>query len=131
MSIILMSIKPKYVDKILSGDKKYEFRKIMPKRNGISKIIIYSSFPIMRIVGEVEILEIICEYKDILWQITKEKSGITKDEFDKYFINCKKGIAYKLGNVKKYKQAYKLSEIGINYAPQSFIYLDDLVVKYD
>ena len=35
------------------------------------------------------------------------------------------------GNVKKYKQAYKLSEIGINYAPQSFIYLDDLVVKYD
>ena len=57
MSIILMSIKPEYVDKIFSGEKKYEYRKRLCKEK-IDTIIVYSSSPIQKVVGELKIKQI-------------------------------------------------------------------------
>ena len=51
MSTILMSIKPEYVNKIFDGTKRYEYRKKLCKQR-IDKIIVYSSSPIKKIVGE-------------------------------------------------------------------------------
>ena len=99
---ILLPINPKYVEKILSGDKKYEYRKNKPKKNNINKIIIYSTSPIMKVVAEVEIEEILEDTKENIWNKTNKYSGITKEFYDKYYQNKKKAIAYKLGNVKKY-----------------------------
>ena len=47
---VLLSIKPDYVEKILDGSKKYEFRKIIFNDN-IQRIMIYSSSPVKKIVG--------------------------------------------------------------------------------
>ena len=44
MSTILLSIKPEYVNKIIAGTKKYEFRKHLAQGD-IQKIIIYSTAP--------------------------------------------------------------------------------------
>ena len=38
MCKILMPINPEYVDEILMGNKKYEYRKIKAKRRNIDKI---------------------------------------------------------------------------------------------
>lgn len=54
MCSIILSIYPRFVDKIISGDKKFEFREVLPKRN-VDKIIIYSTSPIMKIIAEVEV----------------------------------------------------------------------------
>ena len=51
MGKILLSIKPIYVNKILNGTKKYEYRKRKPKRNDIGKLIIYSTSPIKKVVS--------------------------------------------------------------------------------
>jgi len=51
---ILISINPEYVEKILSGEKKYEFRKINPKRK-IDALVIYQTYPLMRVVAEAEV----------------------------------------------------------------------------
>ena len=64
MSKILIPIKPEYVDKILSGNKKYEYRKIKPKRK-VDKMIIYSTYPIMKVVGEVEVIDIRSEERRV------------------------------------------------------------------
>jgi len=54
MCKILISINPEYVEKILSGEKKYEFRKINPKRK-VDKLIIYETYPLMKVVAEAEV----------------------------------------------------------------------------
>ena len=59
MCKILMPINPCYVEEILSGRKKYEYRKIKAKKSIIDKMIIYSTSPVMRVVAEVDIEEII------------------------------------------------------------------------
>ena len=55
---VLLSIKPEFVEKIFDGSKKYEYRKVLPKRTDISVIVIYASAPVQRVVGEFRINEI-------------------------------------------------------------------------
>ena len=124
MCRILMPINPEYVDEILAGRKKYEYRKIKAKRKNIDKMVIYSTSPIMRVVAEVDVEGIIEASPEKLWEQTKEYSGITKDFYSKYYKNKESAVAYKLGNIKLYDKPKKLCDIGINYVPQSFIYLD-------
>lgn len=124
MCRILMPINPEYVDEILAGRKKYEYRKIKAKRNNIDKMIIYSTSPIMKVVAEVDIKEILEEEPEKLWEMTKNESGITKEFYNKYYKNKNTAIAYKLGTVKVYDEPKNLNDIGINYVPQSFVYLD-------
>ena len=124
MCKILMPINPVYVDEILSGRKKFEYRKIKAKRNNIDKMIIYSTSPVMKVVAEVDIVDILEETPEKVWKMTKKYSGITKDFYLKYYKNRDVAIAYKLGNVKKYETPLSLEDIGINYVPQSFVYLD-------
>lgn len=123
MCKVLMSIKPEYVDEILSGRKKYEYRKIKAKRPNIDKIIIYCTAPVMKVVAEIEVLEIIENNPETLWKKTKNYAGISKKKYDEYFENKDIAFAYKLGNIIRYDQPKKLKEIGVNYTPQSFTYI--------
>ena len=82
MCNILMPIKPKYVSEILSGRKRYEYRKIKANRNNIDKMIIYSTSPVMKVVAEVDIEEIIEETPQKLWKKTRTESGISKNSYD-------------------------------------------------
>lgn len=122
MSKILLSIKPEYVENILNKTKQYEFRKTKCKRD-IDKIIIYATAPISQIVAEVEVIEILEDTPENIWSITKDFAGITKKFFKEYYQNKDIAIAYKLGTVTKYKHPKLLQEIGLKFAPQSFIYL--------
>ena len=124
MCRILMPINPEYVDEILAGRKKYEYRKIKAKRNNIDKMIIYAKCPIMKVVDKVDIKEILEEEPEKLWEMTKNESGITKEFYNKYYKNKNTAIAYKLGTIKVYDMPKNLNDIGINYVPQSFVYLD-------
>ena len=87
MSIILMSIKPEYVNKIFSGEKKYEYRKRLCKEK-IDTIIVYSSSPIQKVVGELKIKQVLYDKKNVIWNKTYKHGGITKIKYDKYYENC-------------------------------------------
>ncbi len=122
MSEILLSIHPEYVSRILKGTKKFEYRRRIPKKK-ISKIIIYSTHPEMKVVGEVEVLGILELNKSQLWEETKMFSGITQKKYREYFKDRKVAFAYELGEVTRYYPDKKLSDYDINYPPQSFVYL--------
>ena len=122
MSKILFSIKPEYVKDILSGRKKYEYRKIKPK-NRVDAIIIYSSAPVMKIVAEVEVEEIIEGNTDEIWEKTKNGSGTNKKLYDEYFKNKNIAVAYKLGKINVYEKPKKLIDVGRSHAPRSYVCL--------
>lgn len=122
---ILLSIHPKYVDKIISGEKKFEFRKVVTRKYQPKKIFIYSTVPISKIIAEAEIEEILIDTPENIWKKTKMYSGIEIDFFLDYYNNKTTAIAYKLKNIKKFDQPLELSALGINAAPQSFIYIKD------
>ncbi|CDZ23906.1 hypothetical protein CCDG5_0777 [[Clostridium] cellulosi] len=122
MSRILLSINPEHVKNILIGKKRFEFRKVRC-RSDVNKILIYSTAPVKKVVAEANIEYIIEGDIEEVWNITNEYSGISYDYYASYYEGKNKAIAYKLCNVRKYKEPKSLSEFGIQYAPQSFVYL--------
>lgn len=124
MTAVLLPINPKHVENIFLGKKKYEFRKVKCLRK-VDRIYIYSTHPVMRVVGYAEVLNVLIDKPEVIWEISKKQSGIDKDFFDDYYKGKDYAVAFELGNVIKYKKAKKLSDMGIKYIPQSLVYLDD------
>jgi predicted transcriptional regulator len=122
VSTILLSIHPKFVDKIMTGEKKFEFRRVIAKRNP-NKIIIYSTSPVCKVIGEAEVEDIIIDNPEKVWKETKKFSGVEKEFYVEYFDNRDLAVAYKLKNVIKYISPIDLKDFGIKVAPQSFVYV--------
>jgi predicted transcriptional regulator len=117
-----MSIKPEYVNKIFNGSKKYEYRKIKCK-NKPNKIIVYSSSPIKKIVGELIVEEIIYDKKEVIWENTNMYGGIEKNKYDEYFKNKEFAVAYKIKKYIKYDIPKELKDYNICNPPQSYVYI--------
>lgn len=124
MCKILISIRPEYVEKIILGLKRYEYRTKVAKKD-IDAIIIYCTYPTKKVLAEVKIRTILSDTPEGLWERTKEYSGVTKRFFDKYFSGKEKAYAYELGEVIRYKQPKELKEFGCAFPPQSYVYINN------
>lgn len=122
MATILLSIKPEYSKRIFDGTKKFEFRKHLAQYK-VTRIVVYSTFPEMAVIGEVEVIDTLSMKPTPLWELTKKTAGISRKKYREYFRSCDKACAYKLGKTTSYKTPKKLSDYGIKQAPQSFVYL--------
>ncbi|MBQ3707374.1 MAG: hypothetical protein II889_05615 [Clostridia bacterium] len=122
MSRMLLSIKPEYVKKIISGKKKYEFRKFHC-REEIDTIVIYATAPMKKVIGEAALVNIIEGDIDYVWHETRNFGGILKRDYIKYYHEREVAIAYHLGKVTVYKEPMKLEDFGLGYVPQSFAYI--------
>jgi len=127
---VLLSIKPKYVEEIKNGNKKYEFRKSLcsaKNRKKLEKIFIYSSAPVQKIVARFIIEEILEDHPKSLWNKCKDESGIDQVEFFKYFKDKNSGLAIKISELKFFREPIKPEEFIPNFnPPQSFCYVDDI-----
>lgn len=120
---VLLSIKPEYVDKIFSGEKKYEFRRVIFKDPGVKTIIVYASSPIQKVVGELSIEHIIFDRVNSLWQTTSQQAGISEENFYQYFKDRAFGYAIKIERTKKYHSPLSIQDHFGIVPPQSFVYV--------
>ena len=120
---ILMSIKPEFANKIFSGSKKYEFRRMIFKKKNISKVVVYASFPVMKVIGEFLIGDILEMDLDSLWEATSEEAGISKELFMTYYRGKDRGYAIRISSFKRYDEPLPLQETFNTKPPQSFQYL--------
>jgi predicted transcriptional regulator len=120
---VLLSIKPEFANLIFSGEKKYEYRKQIFKKD-VKTVVVYASSPVQKVIGEFSIDQIDYDNLEELWAKTEEHSGITFKYFTEYFINHDKGYAIKISKLKKYKSPFPLATIYNSTPPQSFAYID-------
>ena len=123
---VILSIKPQFFEKILSGVKTYEYRKVAFKRP-VSRVYIYSSSPVKRIVAEFILETIISDSPTKIWEKTKENSGIDENSFFHYFGDRAQAFALKIKDLHIYDHKYNPYEILPNFiAPQSYCYINNL-----
>ncbi len=121
----LLSIKPTYVNQIMSGEKKYEYRKKIFRRN-VESVVVYASMPVGKIVGEFEIEKIINNTPIKVWSQTKEYAGVSYKFFSQYFKNKKEAYAIQIKEFKPYENPIDPYATFENFIPpQSFKYIDD------
>ncbi|SHM95725.1 Predicted transcriptional regulator, contains an HTH and PUA-like domains [Anaerosporobacter mobilis DSM 15930] len=121
----LLSIKPVFVEEIITGAKRFEYRKKIFKKN-VDTVIIYASMPIGKIIGEFTVGEIINKSPDEVWSETKEYSGISLEFFNEYFQGRDKAYAIQIKEFYRYEKPIDPYEKSSNFVPpQSFKYIED------
>lgn len=108
---LFLSIRPKYVRKIIDGLKKVEFRRICPNVRAGDLIFIYASSPQRRLECRSVIRELSRDTPESLWKKYKETSGLTRAEFKSYFLGASVGFAIHLGPIAKFDEPVTLSSL--------------------
>lgn len=119
----ILSIKPQFVEEIIAGTKRFEFRKSIFKQP-VEKVYVYASAPISRIIGEFLLVSVVTGMPRDVWKETQQYSGITKSFFDEYYKGRDTAYAIVIQDFVKYDQQVKLP-LGI-HAPQSYCYVESL-----
>jgi predicted transcriptional regulator len=127
--MLIMSIKPEYLHKILNGTKTIELRTVKPNVSKGDLIVFYASSPQKAICGAATVLSITEGSPKLIWTKYSDELGIDKVSYDFYFKNRKKAFGIILDTIWKYLQPVQLEKLREAKAdfmpPQSFRYLSD------
>lgn len=119
----LMSIRPRYANAILAGDKKVEFRK-RPLSSETRSVVIYVTSPVMAVVGEFGIEEQVLASPAELWARFEHVAGIDHDSFFAYFEGVTEAVGIMIDEVTEYDTPRALHDVDPGGCPpQSFKYL--------
>ena len=98
-SAILISIHPCYADKIISGEKRLEFRRQWASRRA-DVLVIYATHPVKRIVAIAEVQQIIIGSRWKMWELAKSGGGgITRNKLFTYLDGKVNAVAIELKRI--------------------------------
>lgn len=123
MKEILLSVKPKYANEILHGNKWWEFRKSIPKVPSGTTVYIYATHPICKVVGFFTLGEVIFGDVLTLYKRTYKHAGITLEELQKYADTRLNIYAWEILWPKYYKTPKSLKDFEVSRAPQSYCFI--------
>jgi predicted transcriptional regulator len=132
---VIISLHPQHANKILSGEKKVEFRRVWSKKS-ISTVVIYSTVPVRRIVAVARVKQVHFGSPTSLWKLSKSiGGGLSRKSLYDYFFGKKTGYAIEFESIFSSSEHISPYDVIENFhAPQSFSYLDkktvDLITKH-
>mgnify|MGYP005862450623 CR=1 FL=1 len=131
-NFVLISIHPEHVVKILSGEKKLEFRRRWTTKK-VDSLVIYETSPTQKIVAIANVKTIYRGTKSRLWELSKIKGGgISRARLFEYIGTRSEGVAIELSKI------ITLGNNGLSPAaifgegfhpPQSFRYIKENELK--
>ena len=121
---IMLAIKPEYVEEIFDGLKRYEYRRKCPN-HPISQIVIYETAPVSKVVGTVDVDEMLGTAPHVLYDMTKKWAGISEDDYNDYFKGSNVAYAYSLNHPVIFSRPASIEEYGLKGVPQSYVYLEN------
>jgi predicted transcriptional regulator len=122
----LISIRPRFVEKILSGEKRLEFRRSWAAEP-VDVLVIYSSSPVQRIVATANVVNLTEGTPTALWELSKVKrGGVPRQLIYDYFEGKKTGFAIEIADVLELEHPVNPKKVFKDFvAPQSFRYLEE------
>ncbi|MCK5561377.1 MAG: ASCH domain-containing protein [Thermoplasmata archaeon] len=122
---IILSIKPEFAEKILNGEKLFEFRKQVPRQK-ISWVFIYASSPFKKIVGCFRVKNILNGTPEEIWEKCGSYGGIDQERFFSYCGENEIVYGFEISEVTKFEPPINPYEGDGNFkAPQSFAYYEN------
>jgi predicted transcriptional regulator len=127
--VALMSIKPEYAERLLSGSKQVEFRRTGPKEV-VRWILVYATQPIGALVGVLEVAAANRATPQKLWSDFGSVGGIEKAAFFSYFAGAVSGEALVVSRALRLNEPVRLEDAGLPIRPpQSFRYVDASILS--
>jgi predicted transcriptional regulator len=82
---LLISIRPRFAEKIFAGTKTVELRRVRPRVSAGDLVFVYVSSPIKELQGAFEVGRVITAAPSVLWKRLGKNAGVTHAEFRDYF----------------------------------------------
>ena len=108
---LLISLRPRFANDILAGEKRVELRRIRPRISRGDIIVIYASLPVGAIVGFARVLHVTAGAPSLLWKSVGAVSGLRKGEFSEYFRGSSEGFAIHLGTTRRREDPLTLTTL--------------------
>lgn len=127
MKIAFLPIKPIYAERLVSGEKFFEYRR-RPISPDVTHIIVYASSPLKKIIGIVEVRQVHSGAPSTTWVKTLHGAGITEQEFHSYFAGRTIAYAIEIKPKATIRLQHNLRPTDIEAGfkvPQSFMYVDE------
>lgn len=125
---VLLAIKPRFANAIMAGEKTVEFRKTR-FRDQVSRVVVYASSPMKRVIGYFEVSHVDEDAPAALWERYADRCSISKDEMMAYYADCDTGVAIGVGRTVPLPKPVPLRKLKRSLPiPQSFFYLDERAV---
>lgn len=128
---LVLSVKPRFAEKLLEGDKTVELRRVLPRRIAAGDfLLIYSTAPETRFVGFCRVAELLLDSPKALWPKVQRSAGVTRAEYLRYFGEASRAVAIQVEQPVRLLDDISL-EVSRTHAPdfrppQSFRYLSSL-----
>lgn len=119
-TVVLLAIKPKWAEKIYSGEKTVEIRRTMIHRWG-SPVLLYESHPVMMVTGMMRFTE----RREVHTSdpLILADACLTRQEMDEYAGN-RVVYSYRIADVKRFDRPMTMEELDIpGKQPVSFRYV--------
>lgn len=123
--VALMSIHPEFVDGILGGTKRVEFRK-RPVADDVTHVLVYATAPVSALVGVFQVTGQDTAAPSALWSKFAGEAGISRARFREYFRGRSQGTGIRIGQVTPAAAPLSLIDVtGLDRPPQSFQYIPE------
>ena len=134
-NILLISIKPEYAEKIFSGHKTVELRRVRTRLKIGDIVLVYVSSPKKALIGSFEVENIIQEKieskNDIenRWEEVQERACIAYEKFKEYYQGASFFVGIFFTNTKQFDKPIELESLRQKIPefrpPQSYHYLKE------
>lgn len=124
--VLLLSIRPIYSEKIFSGEKQVELRRLRPSVREGDLVLVYTSSPSCELTGAFVVGGVEAGTPRTLWEKVRRECGITKAQYDDYFQGTEKAYGIRIERAWRLKAPVKLAKLRRHSAgfhpPQSYRY---------
>ena len=126
--MIILSLKPRFANAILGGDKTVELRRTAPRIRVPTRALIYATTPVQALLGTCIVMTVTSDALATLWQAYGSSTGLVHRESLHYFEGVDAGAALTLANSRRFREPIALVDLRSRpqgfRPPQSFAYLD-------
>ena len=130
MNPLLLSVRPWHAERILSGHKLVELRRVRPRLQSGDVVVVYSSSPVKAVQGGFIVDRVADGPPDSMWSQVQGAAGLRKAEYDRYFAGADNAVAIWIDQAWRFKRPVPLANMRLAAPgfspPQSFRYMQSV-----
>ena len=126
--MLVLSLKPRFAEAILAGDKTVELRRTLPRIVVPTLALLYATTPVRALLGTCVVTGVRSAELAVLWREYGSRSDLRYHEFQQYFKGVEVGAALTLTEARPLGRKIPLQDMRVKLRsfrpPQSVAYLD-------
>ncbi|ACV79052.1 ASCH domain-containing protein [Nakamurella multipartita] len=131
--IMLISVHPRHVERILDGTKTVELRRTKPAIDPGQPAVIYATMPSGALVATCRIAAVEVSAPSRLWRTVGSAAQVSRAEFDRYYCNSTIAVALHLNDVRPLSDPVTLGQLRARsrfHPPQTWHFVNERDLRF-